>query len=153
MGTGDALTIDDGSDEANDGVGVIPRVIRDLFDGLHERQEVWDVKVSCSFFELYNEEINDLFAKFRGEHPVINIREIDGEIVLNGLTEEVATSPKDVLGLLLKASEVRSVGSTAMNHQSSRSHACFTVNVMMSKKGDADGRDKMHAKFHLVDLA
>ena len=60
---GDALTMDDGSDEVGDGVGVIPRVIRDLFDGLHERREIWDVKVSCSFFELYNEEINDLFAK------------------------------------------------------------------------------------------
>ena len=84
---------------------------------------------------------------------MINIREIDGEIVLNGLTEETAQSPSDVLGLLLKASEVRSVGSTAMNHQSSRSHACFTVNISMAKKGDTDGRDKMSAKFHLVDLA
>ena len=55
--------MDDGSDEMSDGIGVIPRVIRDLFDGLIERQEVWDVKVSCSYFELYNEEINDLFAK------------------------------------------------------------------------------------------
>ena len=50
--------MDDGSDEMSDGIGVIPRVIRDLFDGLIERQEVWDVKVSCSYFELYNEEIN-----------------------------------------------------------------------------------------------
>lgn len=153
MGTGDALTMDDGSDEVSIDVGVIPRVIRDLFDGLSERHQAWDVSVSCSFFELYNEEINDLFAKFRGNSPVINIREIEGEIVLNGLTEEVANTPSDVLGLLLKASEVRSVGSTAMNHQSSRSHACFTVNVAMAKKGDTDGRDKMSAKFHLVDLA
>ena len=38
---------------------------------------------------------------------MINIREIEGEIVLNGLTEEEATSPKDVLGLLMKASEGR----------------------------------------------
>ena len=60
---GDALTMDDGGSEANDGIGVIPRVIRDLFDGLDERREVWDVVVTCSFFELYNEEINDLFAK------------------------------------------------------------------------------------------
>ena len=55
--------MDDGGGEANDGIGVIPRVIRDLFDGLDERREVWDVVVTCSFFELYNEEINDLFAK------------------------------------------------------------------------------------------
>ena len=54
--------MDDGGGEANDGIGVIPRVIRDLFDGLDERREVWDVVVTCSFFELYNEEINDLFA-------------------------------------------------------------------------------------------
>ena len=55
--------MDEGGGEANDGIGVIPRVIRDLFNGLDERREVWDVVVSCSFFELYNEEINDLFAK------------------------------------------------------------------------------------------
>ena len=65
MGTGDALTMDDGGDEASDDVGVIPRVIRDMFARLAELQHAWDVTVSCSFFELYNEEINDLFAKVR----------------------------------------------------------------------------------------
>ena len=63
MGTGDALTMDDGGDEASDDVGVVPRVIRDMFAGLSEMQHAWDVSVTCSFFELYNEEINDLFAK------------------------------------------------------------------------------------------
>ena len=66
--------MDDGSDEMSDGIGVIPRVIRDLFDGLIERQEVWDVKVSCSYFELYNEKINDLFAKVSlSSFPILSV--------------------------------------------------------------------------------
>jgi kinesin family protein 4/21/27 len=153
MGTGDALTMDDGTGEVTELTGVVPRVVRDLFDGFKDREHLWQCDVTCSFFELYNEEINDLFAKLKGKTQVVNIREINNEILLSGLTEEGATSPSEVLWLLTHASEGRSVGSTAMNQQSSRSHAIFTINVTMSRKDDPDGRDKMTAKFQLVDLA
>lgn len=47
----------------------------------------------------------------------------------------------------------RHIGATAMNIESSRSHAIFSITVENSKRG-ADG--KMHVKMgklHLVDLA
>lgn len=49
----------------------------------------------------------------------------------------------------MEGGENRSVGATAMNDVSSRSHAIFTVNIKII---DAEG-SSIKAKFHLVDLA
>lgn len=49
----------------------------------------------------------------------------------------------------MEGGENRSVGATAMNDVSSRSHAIFTVNLKIT----APGGDTTKAKFHLVDLA
>lgn len=48
----------------------------------------------------------------------------------------------------MEGGERRSVGATAMNDVSSRSHAIFTVNVLVNYDGTTT-----KAKFHLVDLA
>jgi Kinesin motor domain len=49
----------------------------------------------------------------------------------------------------MEGGENRSVGATAMNNVSSRSHAIFTVNFKIT----TDAGSTMKAKFHLVDLA
>lgn len=49
----------------------------------------------------------------------------------------------------MEGGENRSVGATAMNDVSSRSHAIFTVNFKIKSASGA----KTKAKFHLVDLA
>ena len=50
---------------------------------------------------------------------------------------------------LMEGGENRSVGATAMNNVSSRSHAIFTVNFKIVGSNGA----KTNSKFHLVDLA
>uniref|UniRef100_A0A673FWB0 Kinesin-like protein n=1 Tax=Sinocyclocheilus rhinocerous TaxID=307959 RepID=A0A673FWB0_9TELE len=55
-----------------------------------------------------------------------------------------------MVGCLELGNSARTVGSTAMNAASSRSHAIFTISLEQRRKGD---NDVMVSKLHLVDLA
>lgn len=64
-------------------------------------------------------------------------------------TKEIIPDAGKAASYLMEGGENRSVGATAMNDVSSRSHAIFTVNFKIIEKDGAT----MKAKFHLVDLA
>ncbi|XP_076850877.1 kinesin family member 4 [Brachyhypopomus gauderio] len=131
-------------------VGVIPRVVRKIFQEKAKRTET-EFVISVSYLEIYNEEILDLLCIAK-DKSVINIREDpkDG-IKIVGLTEKNVSSAVEMVGCLELGNCARTVGSTAMNAASSRSHAIFTV-VLEQRRG-ADKNDTVISKLHLVDLA
>ena len=69
------------------------------------------------------------------------------------LSAFVVNNADDMDRIMTLGNKNRSVGSTNMNADSSRSHAIFTVTVECSEKG-ADGEQHVRVgKLHLVDLA
>ena len=72
-------------------------------------------------------------------------------ICIPGLTETHVKSVLQTMTCLQQGSSGRVTGSTAMNNQSSRSHAIFTLTIHQQKLDDSNSA--MRAKFHLVDLA
>uniref|UniRef100_H3B909 Kinesin family member 4 n=1 Tax=Latimeria chalumnae TaxID=7897 RepID=H3B909_LATCH len=102
--------------------------------------------------QVYNEEILDLLHSSRDKSSQINIREDPKEgIKIVGLTERDVACAVDMVQCLEQGNNARTVASTAMNSQSSRSHAIFTVVIEQRKKGDKN--DRFCSKLHLVDLA
>ncbi|KAF6263956.1 P-loop containing nucleoside triphosphate hydrolase protein [Scenedesmus sp. NREL 46B-D3] len=152
MGTGSALHC------MPEQQGIIPRVIRHLFDVIQSAGDNRSFVVRAQFLEIYNEEVRDLLAppgssssgggmctggmlQDRQRGSGIAIRECpDGQILVAGAREEVASSYEDLVRLLDVGALARATGATALNEQSSRSHAIFTIIYRC-------------AKFHLVDLA
>lgn len=132
-------------------VGIIPRALRDIFKTVREKENEYTVSVTCSFMELYQEVLYDLLTDGTREQSVCEIRE-DGTkgIYINGLSEVPANDENKATGCLILGGAKRTVGATAMNDVSSRSHAIFIVNI---KAESLDGKDKTNAKFTLVDLA
>ncbi|XP_041252520.1 chromosome-associated kinesin KIF4A [Onychostruthus taczanowskii] len=131
-------------------VGVIPRVIKLLFEEQQQRQD-WDFVLKVSYLEIYNEDILDLLCPSRERSP-ISIREDPKEgIKIVGLTERNVTCAQETVSCLEQGNNSRTVGSTAMNSQSSRSHAIFTICIDQKKKNDKNC--SFHCKLHLVDLA
>ncbi|XP_039428230.1 chromosome-associated kinesin KIF4A [Corvus cornix cornix] len=131
-------------------VGVIPRVIKLLFEEKQHRQD-WDFVLKVSYLEIYNEDILDLLCPSRERSP-ISIREDPKEgIKIVGLTERSVTCAQETVSCLEQGNNSRTVGSTAMNSQSSRSHAIFTICIDQKKKNDKNC--SFHCKLHLVDLA
>jgi len=107
-------------------------------------------EVRVSFLELYMEKVFDLLSKNRNEE--VDIREDPKNgIRINGLTETIASTWEDTLRCLEQGSHNRRTGATAMNHQSSRSHAVFTLTINQIDKVSLASIKS--SKFHLVDLA
>ncbi|XP_024253830.1 kinesin family member 4 [Oncorhynchus tshawytscha] len=134
-------------------VGVIPRVVRMIFQ---EREKHTDCEISLtvSYLEIYNEEILDLLcpSASKDKPSTINIREDPKEgIKIVGLTERQVMSAHEMVGCLELGNSARTVGSTAMNAASSRSHAIFTITL--EQRRGADKSDNVVSKLHLVDLA
>ncbi|NWW44046.1 KIF4 protein, partial [Pedionomus torquatus] len=139
------------SQEHEPNVGVIPRVIKLLFKEKEQRQD-WEFFLKVSYLEIYNEDILDLLCPSRERSSQISIREDPKEgIKIVGLTERNVTCAQDTVSCLEQGNNSRTVASTAMNSQSSRSHAIFTICIDQKKKNDKN--TSFHSKLHLVDLA
>uniref|UniRef100_A0A2K5UC42 Kinesin family member 4B n=1 Tax=Macaca fascicularis TaxID=9541 RepID=A0A2K5UC42_MACFA len=131
-------------------VGIIPRVIQLLFKEIDKKSD-FEFTLKVSYLEIYNEEILDLLCLSR-EKAQINIREDPKEgIKIVGLTEKTVLVALDTVSCLEQGNNSRTVASTAMNSQSSRSHAIFTISLEQRKKSDKNS--SFRSKLHLVDLA
>uniref|UniRef100_A0A8V0YWI6 Kinesin family member 4B n=1 Tax=Gallus gallus TaxID=9031 RepID=A0A8V0YWI6_CHICK len=139
------------SQEHDPSMGVIPRVIKLLFKEKEQRQD-WEFVLKVSYLEIYNEDILDLLCSSRERSSQISIREDPKEgIKIVGLTERNVACARDTVSCLEQGNNCRTVASTAMNSQSSRSHAIFTICIDQKKKNDKNS--SFHSKLHLVDLA
>jgi len=149
--------------------GVIPRALRALFRTLAESKDAssptkkfeYDVKVQ--FLELYGEDIRDLLQSDPANSPKLSIRDGNGKHepeVINIKTVDVA-SAEDALMCLTRGTLRRVTRATAMNAESSRSHAIMSVLVdqkttqlVTDENGKAvEEASHKRSKFHFVDLA
>lgn len=119
-------------------VGVIPRAAQDIFTRAAEMADDYEIKISCSFIELYQEQVYDLLSAMSRESSIVDIREDSkGRIIIPNLTETSVENSDEAINCLIKGSSGRAVGATQMNQQSSRSHAIFTIIVEISNKKDS----------------
>jgi Kinesin motor domain len=107
-----------------DSFGIIPRVIKSLFDIILQKEEEdanSSYKVHIQFLELYGEDIKDLLENTKTSP--ITIRETaTGDVFVSGAREETVTSASQMLRALEDGSRHRTTASTMMNSSSSRSH-------------------------------
>jgi len=155
-GTGKTHTME-GSLSSPELYGVIPRSAQAIFEHLKQPQYK-DQVVTCSYLEIYNEELRDLLddgtAKMNDKQGKLEIMEGKNGTFCRNLTEREVKSAEDVLNLMQKAQQQRIVGETKMNKSSSRSHCLFTIQVhgkITLLNGDGDM--EFFGKLHMVDLA
>nr|CAI5857802.1 unnamed protein product [Callosobruchus analis] len=127
--------------------GLFDLVVKDIFDHVASK---YDKKylIRCSYFEIYNEKINDLLDK---SNQAISIREdTKGNMLLNA-REAVVSNAAEVMEKMKEGNKVRRIGATCMNERSSRSHTIFRI-ILESKDADEDGPVQI-SQLNLVDLA
>ncbi|XP_011606015.1 kinesin-like protein KIF21A isoform X3 [Takifugu rubripes] len=175
MGTGFDVNI------ADDELGIVPRAVHHLFQGIEERREaaqaqgrpVPEFKINAQFLELYNEEVLDLFDSSRDMKQKSHIKiheDANGGIYTVGVTTRTVGSEAEMIQCLKLGALSRTTASTQMNVQSSRSHAIFTIhlcqvrvcasdnenetdNRVSNGNSEMDEYETLTAKFHFVDLA
>jgi len=138
-----------GSLDREDDYGLIPRASRAIFDMIENtpQEKGTEFRISCSYLEIYNETIQDLFDTTKKN---LQIRESpQNGIYVGDLTEEYVGSEQEIYDLLELGTNNRVVSYTQMNAQSSRSHSVFVIKVNSTSP---DGATK-NGRLNLVDLA
>eukprot|EP00873_Tetraselmis_striata_P022453 jgi/Tetstr1/442717/TSEL_030807.t1 len=132
--------------------GMIPRAMEQIFRSSADLQaQGWSFSMQASMMEIHNEEYKDLLGKGlpAGKfHKVVH--DTDGNTTVSELTCVDVSHPERFDALMTKAMSQRSVGATALNERSSRSHCVFTLRI--EGVCEATG-DRAKGVLNLIDLA
>lgn len=110
---------------ASKNAGLYVLAARDIFI-LLENQPNRNLKVFCSCFEIYSGKLFDLL----NDRSIIKcLEDSKQQVHLAGLSEHEVSSQQELLDLMSKAHNFRSVGSTGANLESSRSHQVLQIVV------------------------
>lgn len=150
--------------------GIIPRAVRQVFStAAAAAEQGWKYEMRAAMLEIYNEELRDLLGQGppAGKKHVISHE--DSSSHTTTIHKESTSKPPPANGtsvsylewvnvnneekvstLLQRAMNQRSVGATASNEQSSRSHMVFMLTIEGSNETTGQ---KMSGALNLVDLA
>ncbi|KAE9364098.1 kinesin [Stipitochalara longipes BDJ] len=138
-----------GTDIDNDeGRGVIPRIVEQIFASILSSPGTIEYTVRVSYMEIYMERIRDLLAPHNDNLPVHE--EKNRGVYVKGLLEIYVSSVQEVYEVMRRGGSARAVASTNMNAESSRSHSIFVITI--TQKNVETGSAKSGQLF-LVDLA
>ncbi|KAL3913848.1 MAG: hypothetical protein SGPRY_007834 [Prymnesium sp.] len=142
--------------------GIVPRAVDALFDAVEE-QPADTYRVSLTALELHSDRLKDLLAvDERSKHPLpieadaarrarAEIKLLsDGSVVGSRTFQTPVSNRHEMHELLARADAARSVGATAGNESSSRSHQLIRVEV--ERVGDGL-KGRTAGRLDLVDLA
>lgn len=132
---------------------IIPNTFEHIFDHIALNSAKDRYLVCASFFEIYNEEIRDLLVVGKSKQNSLELRESDAGVYVQGLTSTVVKSASEIDAVLQNGKKNRSVGSTLMNSQSSRSHSIFSIVVECCSTDQHNNEHIRVGKLNLVDLA
>ncbi|OTF71336.1 kinesin-like protein KIF13A-like protein, partial [Euroglyphus maynei] len=137
--------------------GLIPRLCDSIFErirNLTDEDPNSNFKLEVSYMEIYNEKVHDLLDPVGSRHS-LKVREhnILGPYV-DGLSTLAVSSFEEINSLMTEGNKSRTVASTNMNSESSRSHAVFTITLTCSIYDPlANVVGERVSKMSLVDLA
>ncbi|XP_067933165.1 kinesin-like protein klp-3, partial [Watersipora subatra] len=130
----------------SDDVGVNIRAIQELLRLTNERESI-DYQLSVSMVEIYNEVIHDLLTS---QCNVVTAQNVGHSVTMSGLSSHTVMTEQDISHIMKTGMTNRTVASTKMNSESSRSHLLVILKV--------EGHDKVSnartmGTLTLVDLA
>jgi kinesin family member 5 len=138
-----------GTDIADDeGRGVIPRIVQQIFHSILSSASMIEYTVRVSYMEIYMERIRDLLVPQNDNLPVHE--EKNRGVYVKGLLEVYVSSVEEVYEVMKRGGSARAVAATNMNQESSRSHSIFVITI--TQKNVETGSAKSGQLF-LVDLA
>lgn len=117
-------------------------------EGIRLRPSNIDMRAKVSLVEIYNEKVTDLLDLTRRN---LKLRENRNKgVFIEHVTERYISQAEEGYQLLYLGLDNRSVGTTQMNTQSSRSHMLFVITLIQN---DFSSGEAKSAKLTVVDLA
>ncbi|PHH80984.1 hypothetical protein CDD82_1403 [Ophiocordyceps australis] len=147
-GAGKSYTMMGTNIDDEEGRGVIPRIVEQIFASIMSSPSTIEYTVRVSYMEIYMERIRDLLAPQNDNLPVHE--EKNRGVYVKGLLEIYVSSVQEVYEVMRRGGNARAVAATNMNQESSRSHSIFVITI--TQKNVETGSAKSGQLF-LVDLA
>jgi centromeric protein E len=133
----------------NENPGIVPLAVAEIFNQIANTPKR-EYLLRVGFIEIYNENVYDLLSEKKNKLTKFSEND-QGEIITN-LTERIIPNAESMLESYQMGIVSRKIGDTAMNEQSSRSHAIFRI-VIESKEPDSNEGVVQFSSLNLVDLA
>uniref|UniRef100_A0A8D2LUC1 Kinesin-like protein n=1 Tax=Varanus komodoensis TaxID=61221 RepID=A0A8D2LUC1_VARKO len=127
----------------HDGMGIIPRIVQDIFNYIYSMDENLEFHIKDNYFNA--------FSCLSVSKTNLSVHEDKNRVpYVKGCTERFVCSPDEVMDTIDEGKSNRHVAVTNMNEHSSRSHSIFLINV---KQENTQTEQKLSGKLYLVDLA
>ncbi|KAJ9616464.1 tubulin-dependent ATPase kip3 [Cladophialophora chaetospira] len=133
--------------------GVIFSAMRELFERVQESSAEKVTEISLSYLEIYNETIRDLLVPGCTKGGLMLREDSNQAVSVAGLSSHHPQSVEEVMEMIVRGNELRTMSPTEANATSSRSHAVLQINV--AQKDRNAGVDEPHtmATLSIIDLA
>ncbi|KAJ1829416.1 tubulin-dependent ATPase kip3 [Coemansia sp. RSA 2599] len=134
--------------------GVIFLTMQELFERLRAAEDEKTIDVTVSYLEVYNETLRDLLGPDPSHSPPLALREDAQQgVTVIGLSEHVPRNVEEVMELMVRGNNNRTMSPTEANAVSSRSHAVLQVNVRQKPRAGGLHTDVTTATLSIIDLA
>ncbi|KAL7522046.1 hypothetical protein ACHAWX_006739 [Stephanocyclus meneghinianus] len=148
--------------------GIIPRAVEQILSqAALMKSQRWTFTMKASFLEIYNEELRDLLVMMNSDGSIkprdartankLSIkRNAEGKSFVDGINlvdidvENKSVGLEQLEAVIATAARARSVATTRMNSQSSRSHSVFMLHLCGSNE---ESGTIVHGALNLCDLA
>lgn len=134
--------------------GICSMAIDSMFEYLSKSSDSTP-KLKISYLEIYNEQVKDLLVQRVTRNSTVGLMILEDPLVgvtVPDLSEHEVHSSAELLSLVLKGNEARTMAATKGNQFSSRSHAILQISIQ--SVNDKNGFNEMtKSKLSLVDLA
>ncbi|OJD12201.1 hypothetical protein AJ78_07160 [Emergomyces pasteurianus Ep9510] len=134
--------------------GIIFLTMQELFERISERTDEKVTEVSLSYLEIYNETIRDLLSTTNTVKGGLMLREDANQTVsVAGLSSHHPQNVQEVMDMIVRGNEARTMSPTEANATSSRSHAVLQINVAQKDRNADVNEPHTMATLSIIDLA
>lgn len=133
--------------------GVIFLTMQELFERIADRTDDKVTEVSLSYLEIYNETIRDLLVPGGSKQGLMLREDANQAVSVAGLSSHHPQSVQEVMDMIVRGNEYRTMSPTEANATSSRSHAVLQINVSQKDRNADVNEPHTMATLSIIDLA
>ena len=133
--------------------GIIFLTMQELFERVSDCAAEKVSEISLSYLEIYNETIRDLLVPTTNKGGLALREDSNHAVSVAGLSTHVPQNVEDVMELLVRGNENRTMSPTEANATSSRSHAVLQINIIQKDRNASVNEAHTMATLSIIDLA
>ena len=133
--------------------GIIFLTMQELFERIGETSNEKVSEISLSYLEIYNETIRDLLEPGQTKNGLTLREDANQAVSVAGLSSHNPQNVQEVMDMIVRGNENRTMSPTEANATSSRSHAVLQINISTKDRNADINEPHTMATFSIIDLA